>query len=103
MVEQTENTDEALQASVRITRDARREISSQVQSLNARIDQIGSSWEGQGALAFGRVRAAWNNQVHRLMTALDEFGDSLEVTDQKFNAAEDDVAGAMSHLSARLG
>jgi WXG100 family type VII secretion target len=98
-----ENTDGALGQSIQLTRQAKSDFTTQISSLNGKIDQIGSQWVGQGQVSFERVRAAWNNQVQRLMTALDEFGDNLEGTEKTFNITDEDVTQAMASLNSRLG
>jgi len=98
-----ENSGDALGQSIALTRQAKADFSTQISSLNGKLGEIGSHWQGQGAVAFTRVQDAWNNQVQRLLTSLDAFGDSLEGTEKTFNATDSDVTGAMSQLSNRLG
>jgi WXG100 family type VII secretion target len=98
-----ENSGGALAQSVTLTRQARADLSTQISSLNGKLGEIGTHWQGQGAVAFGRVQNAWNEQVQRLLGALGEFGDNLEGTEKTFNVTDTDVTDSMSHLTNRLG
>ena len=100
---QMENSGDALGQSIALTRQARSDLSAQIGSLNGKLADIGSHWQGQGAVAFIRVQDAWNNQVTRLLSALDEFGDNLEGTERTFNVTDTDVTDSLSQLTNRLG
>jgi WXG100 family type VII secretion target len=98
-----ENSGDALAQSIGLTRLAKADFSTQISSLNGKLGEIGTHWQGQGAVAFTRVQNAWNNQVQRLLAALDEFGDNLEGTEKTFNVTDIEVTDAMSQLTNRLG
>jgi len=98
-----ENSGDALGQSIALTRQAKTDFSQQLSALNGKISDIGSHWQGQGQVAFSRVITAWNDEVQRLLTALDEFGDNLEGTEKTFNVTDQDVTDALSQLSNRLG
>lgn len=98
-----ENTGDAIGASIALTRGARQELTGEVTALDHRIAGIGGQWVGQSAVAFGRVHAAWTDQVQRLMTALDEFADNLTGTERFFDVTDADVDQAMAALRGRLG
>lgn len=98
-----ENSGDALAQSVSLTRQAKADFSTQISSLNGKLAEIGGHWQGQGAVAFTRVQNAWNNQVQRLLTSLDEFGDNLEGTEKTFNVTDTDVTDSLSQLTNRLG
>ena len=101
--QQMENSGDALGQSIALTRQAKSDFSTQISSLNGKLAEIGSHWQGQGAVAFVRVQDAWNNQVNRLLSALEEFGDNLEGTEKTFNITDTDVTDSLSQLSNRLG
>lgn len=97
------NQDQAIQASVTLTRDAHEQFSQQVSAMNTKIQDIGQHWVGMGSVSFQRVVTAWNNQVTRLLSALSEFGDNLEGTDKVFNVSDTEAEQALNKLSSRLG
>jgi WXG100 family type VII secretion target len=101
--QQMENSGDALGQSIALTRQAKSDFSTQISSLNGKLAEIGSHWQGQGAVAFVRVQDAWNNQVTRLLSALEEFGDNLEGTEKTFNVTDTDVTDSLSQLTNRLG
>ncbi len=98
-----ENTADALGQSIALTRQARSDLQAEISSLNGRLAGIGGQWQGQGATAFLGVQAAWNDQVGRLLSALDRFGEALAGTERSFDVADADVTTALSRLSHRLG
>jgi len=98
-----ENTGDALGQSIKLTEQARTDFSNQISALNGKISNIGTSWTGQGSVAFSRVIQAWNDEVQRLLTALEEFGQNLQGTEQTFNVTDQDVTDALSQLTNRLG
>jgi WXG100 family type VII secretion target len=100
---QMENSGDALGQSIALTRQAKSDFSTQISALNGKLADIGSHWQGQGAVAFTRVQDAWNNQVTRLLSALEEFGDNLEGTEKTFNITDTDVTDSLSQLTNRLG
>ena len=101
--QQMENSGDALGQSIALTRQAKSDFSTQISSLNGKLADIGSHWQGQGSVAFVRVQDAWNNQVNRLLSALEEFGDNLEGTEKTFNVTDTDVTDSLSQLTNRLG
>ena len=101
--QQMENSGDALGQSIALTRQAKSDFSTQISSLNGKLADIGSHWQGQGSVAFVRVQDAWNNQVTRLLSALEEFGDNLEGTEKTFNVTDTDVTDSLSQLTNRLG
>lgn len=100
---QMENTGGALQQSVALTRQAKADLSAQIGALDGRLAGIGQSWVGEGSVAFIRVRQAWNDQVRRLLSALEQFGDDLEGVDRTFDVADADVSAGLRQLAGRLG
>lgn len=100
---QMENSGDALGQSIAMTRQAKSDFSAQISSLNGKLADIGTHWQGQGAVAFTKVQDAWNNQVTRLLSALEEFGDNLEGTEKTFNITDTDVTDSLSQLTNRLG
>jgi WXG100 family type VII secretion target len=100
---QMENSGDALGQSIALTRQAKSDFSTQISSLNGKLADIGTHWQGQGAIAFTKVQDAWNNQVTRLLSALEEFGDNLEGTEKTFNVTDTDVTDSLSQLTNRLG
>jgi WXG100 family type VII secretion target len=98
-----ENTADALGQSIALTREARSELTGQINSLNGKLAGIGVQWQGQGATAFVRVHQAWHEQVGRLLTALDGFEGALLDTERAFEAADVDASVTLNHFASRLG
>ena len=101
--QQMENSGDALGQSIALTRQAKADFSTQISSLNGKLADIGTHWQGLGSVAFVKVQDAWNNQVNRLLSALEEFGDNLEGTEKTFNITDTDVTDSLSQLTNRLG
>jgi WXG100 family type VII secretion target len=98
-----ENTNGALKQSATLTRQAKSDFSQQISSLDGKLANIGASWVGEGSVAFIKVKQAWNDQVQRLLGALEEFSQNLEGVDKTFNVTDADVTAGMNQLTNRLG
>ena len=98
-----ENIDDALGQSIAMTRQARTDLSGQISALDARLAGISGLWQGQGAAAFIRVHQAWNQQVARLLAALDGFEAALAATERTFAATDAQVTTNLQRFSSRLG
>ena len=73
---------------------------------NRMTDQIAAvqgQWAGSGHNAFQILSEAWNEKQTMIVNALNDFADSLGVTQNINLAQDDDVAGNVQLLQGRLG
>ena len=103
MTNQMSDQGGAIAASAQLTREATADFRGQVDSLTGRLGEIGTHWQGTAAAAFGRVTAAWHDQVTRLFASLDGFADSLDGVDRSFQSTNDDAARSLDLIASRLG
>lgn len=71
--------------------------------LTGKIQGLSGQWVGAGGTAFMRLHREWT-EAHRTITAaLNEFGASLQSTERDNTSTDENQAGPMTNLSARLG
>lgn len=97
------NQDQAIAASVNLTREANDKFTQQVNSLNDRLSGISQVFQGNAAVSWSRVMVAWNEQVDKLLTSLQEFGVKLDTSDKAYQATDHAAEQALNKLMSRLG
>ena len=97
------NQDQAIAASVNLTREAHGEFSRQISALNNKLSGVSDIFQGSAAASWGRVMVAWNEQVTKLLSSLQEFGENLESSDKTFNVTDAEAEQSLSKLTSRLG
>ena len=79
---------------------ARAEFDGHSARLRSLIDDMRAQWGGQGATAFHRVHEAWQTRQHTIVAALDDFADSLRLTESDNTGTDQDQAAAMNVFAA---
>ncbi|WP_101525652.1 MULTISPECIES: WXG100 family type VII secretion target [Nocardioides] len=82
---------------------ARSEVTQLCKGLSDRIAGMGQQWGGQGATAFHQLHTAWQEKQNKIVSALDNFEQSLQQTDKDNKATDEAQAQASSNLMNRLG
>ena len=83
--------------------DARTEFTQIASRLTGQISAVQGQWGGAGASAFFILHQAWTEKQEVIVKALDEFANSLGVT-QRDNVSTDDAQHSnFTRLSNRVG
>ena len=83
--------------------DARADFDRIAAKLTDQIAGVQGKWGGAGAQAFFTLHQAWSEKQKVIVTALDEFSTSLDVT-EKDNVSTDESQGQnYSRLTNRVG
>ncbi len=83
--------------------EARADFTSISHELSGKIQSVQSQFVGQGGSAFFALHQAWTERQRAIVKALDDFADSLQLTERD-NVSTDESMGASFHnLSHRLG
>ena len=90
------------QAASRV-QQARADFTQYSQNLTDRIAAVQGQWGGQGARAFFTLHQTWSEKQDRIVRALDDFADSLGVTERDNMSTDDDQSSAMTNLTNKLG
>ena len=83
--------------------DARADFNSLSAKLTDQISAVQGKWGGQGASAFFVLHQTWTEKQNTIVSALDEFAQSLTVTEQTNTSTDDDQGASFGRLSGRLG
>ncbi|GEP33390.1 hypothetical protein NSZ01_11580 [Nocardioides szechwanensis] len=83
--------------------DARSDFNTISRQLTDQISQVQGRWGGQGATAFFALQQAWTEKQQVIVDALNEFENSLGVTERD-NINTDDAQGSnFTNLTHKLG
>lgn len=86
-----------------LVRDARTEFNTIAAQLTDQINGVQGRWGGAGANAFFILHQAWTEKQQTIVSALDEFANSLGVTERE-NVSNDEAQGAnYTRLQNRMG
>ena len=83
--------------------DARADFDRIAGKLTDQIAGVQGKWGGSGAQAFFTLHQAWTEKQKVIVSALDEFSNSLGVTERD-NVSTDDAQGSnLTRLTNRVG
>lgn len=71
--------------------------------LSGQISQVQTKWGGQGATAFFTLHHTWTQKQNDIVKALDDFADSLTLTERDNVANDEQQASNMQNLLNKLG
>ena len=83
--------------------DARSEFTSIASKLTDQISAVQGQWGGSGAQAFFVLHQAWTEKQQTIVTALDEFANSLGVTERDNVSTDESQGSNFSRLTGRMG
>jgi WXG100 family type VII secretion target len=99
---QTSAADQALTRAAGLVATAKVDFDRRAAALNDQIAGMALRWQGQGGMAFQNLQRAWQEKQTTITRALDEFEQSLIVTDRDFTATDDSQAQSASVNLGRL-
>jgi WXG100 family type VII secretion target len=95
--------DQALTRGAQMVATARGDLDQQLSTLRGKLSGIGAQWQGAGSMAFQQVMNRWDEDARRIITALNEFEQNLQVSERTYNAADETQSSTFSRLQGRLG
>ena len=95
-------TEKALSAAADKVATARQDVTKLNQNLSGQIQGMGMKWGGQGATAFHNLHSAWQDKANKIVTALDQFQQSLLDTEKDNTSTDLSQADASTRLLDRL-
>jgi len=95
--------DQALVRGAQMVQAARGDLDQQLSALRGKLAGIGSQWVGAGSTSFQQLMARWDEDARRITSALNEFEANLQVSEQEYNAADQEQSATFSKLTGRLG
>lgn len=89
---ETSAADQALTRAAAMVATAKVDFDRRAAALNDQIAGMSLRWQGSGGLAFQNLQRAWQEKQTTIMRALDDFEQSLVVTDRDFTSTDDSQA-----------
>lgn len=84
-------------------RDVNQQIQTELSSLMGRLDPLTSTWKGQAAVAFHRLRARWNDDAVKLNDALSHIASAIEASKTTYQTRDQAGEQNMSAIASALG
>lgn len=95
--------DQALTRGAQLVSEARGELDQQMSALRGKLTGIGSQWVGAGSAAFQQVMTRWDEDTRRIVSALNEFEQSLRSAEATYTASDEQQAQAFAKFQGALG
>jgi WXG100 family type VII secretion target len=93
----------ALTRAAGMVMDAKQDFDGLSKTLDGQIANLQGKWAGAGGAAFFQLHAAWTETQKVIVSALNEFHDSLVKT-EKDNTSTDEAQGQnFSNFQSRIG
>jgi len=99
---ETSAADQALTRAAGLVATAKVDFDRRAAALNDQIAGMALRWQGQGGVAFQTLQQAWQEKQTTITSALNDFEQSLLVTDRDFTATDDSQAQASTVNLGRL-
>lgn len=99
---ETSAADQALTRAAGLVATAKVDFDRRSAALNDQIAGMAARWQGQGGLAFQNLQRAWQEKQTTITRALNDFEQSLVVTDRDFTSTDDVQAQASTVNLGRL-
>lgn len=96
-------TEQALRRAAEEVAAARADVTKLSADLSGQIQGMGARWGGQGASAFHTLHTAWQEKQSKIVGALDQFAESLVLTDKDNVSTDQSQADSAANLTSRLG
>lgn len=93
----------ALKQGAQAVVQSRGELQKELNGLEGKLSSIGSSWTGQGAVAFTQLMARWRDDATKMVNALNEFEANLNSSSTTYDTSDETQSTSMSNLTQRLG
>jgi WXG100 family type VII secretion target len=75
---------------------------SQINQLQAAVEQLASTWRGDAARAFDGLMLRWNTQENALRNALSDIAEALDQSNTTYLSTEADQVASISQVSNAL-
>lgn len=92
----------ALTRAAGLVSDAKADFNSISAKLTDQINGVQSQWGGQGATAFFVLHQAWSEKQRTIVSALDEFANSLTSTEKDNTNTDEAQHSTFNKLNSRL-
>jgi WXG100 family type VII secretion target len=99
---ETSAADQALTRAAGLVATAKVDFDRRAAALDDQIVGMAARWQGSGGLAFQNLQRTWQEKQSTIMRALDDFEQSLVVTDRDFTSTDDAQAQAATTNLGRL-
>lgn len=95
--------DGALRRGAAIVSSSKKDIITELNSIQSQLSSIGAAWTGSGSTQFQQTFNAWQEKSRRITSALDEFEQNLIDSQTAYTATDDTSADAQRKFMGRLG
>jgi WXG100 family type VII secretion target len=86
-----------------LVQDARADFNTISGRLTDQISAVQGRWGGQGASAFFVLHQTWSEKQRTIVDALNDFADSLGVTERDNVSTDEQQGSTFGRLTGRLG
>lgn len=91
--------DGALKAGADAIAQSRAELKGELSKLEGRLADIGTKWQGQGAVAFNQLMLRWREDATKIVEALNEFEANLLASQSQYTAADEAQAAQFNNFN----
>ncbi|CAN5291760.1 hypothetical protein BH09ACT11_BH09ACT11_04760 [soil metagenome] len=95
--------DQTLSRAAGLVADAKSDFDQMAAGLSSQIESHRSRWQGAGASAFFGLHQAWTERQRRVVSALDDFAASLQVTEADNLGTDESQSQLYLATLSRLG
>jgi WXG100 family type VII secretion target len=99
---ETSAADQALTRAAGMVATAKVDFDRRAAALDDQIAGMSTRWQGSGGLAFQNLQRAWQEKQTTIIRALNDFEQSLVVTDHDFSSTDDAQAQSTGINLGRL-
>lgn len=97
-----QGTPEDFQKAFGDVENAKASMDANLSQLRSNIESTQAAWQGEAAKAFNAVMVAFDEKANKLGQALQNIGELLEQSGNKYAAAEEEQNSVISNISAGL-
>jgi ESAT-6 family protein len=83
-------------------RTTRTEVDGELKTLLGVVDDLAVAWEGQASAGFQRLMLRWNDDVTKLLHAMDEIADLLDKSATQHTANDEQQQQALDRIQQAL-
>lgn len=91
-----------IQSAATHVREVRDQVTTQINQLQASVQQLSASWGGDAARAFDGLMQRWDAQELALRNALSNIADMMDQNRTTYESTEADQQAAMTQVAAAL-
>lgn len=94
--------DGALDAGAKAVAQSRADLRNELTTLEGRLNEIGSKWQGAGAAAFTKLMVQWRQDATKIVDALNEFEANLTQSQKTYTTGDQAEAAAFTNFNRPL-